>query len=155
MSSKKNEQMKHITDRACYNIVASFSVEYRLQGVNLSLRTIQSRVKKNIEAEIKRSFSNPNSVPFIVIDDIQFTLEEVIDNEESDTCLCRSRFDIDFTFEEVDNEPELLANQLLKFMFAKINTPKIQNNISSSIAILAPEKGYIQSDRTIYFPSHE
>lgn len=147
--------MKNITDRACYNIVASFSVEYRLEGVNLSLRTIQSRVKKNIEAEIKRNFSNPNSVPYIVINDIQFSLEEVVDNEESNTCLCYTKFDIDFTFEEVDNEPEALANQLLRFMFAKIITPKITNNISSNIEIIAPEKGYIQSDRTIYFPSHE
>jgi hypothetical protein len=155
MSDTNKERMEHITDRACYNVVASFPVEYRLQGVNLSLRTISARVKKNIQAEIERNFSNHNSVPYMYVNDIIFSIEDINDDIESDTCLCRTKFDIDLTFEETDNTPEPLANQLIRFLFSRIITPKVYNNITGEVNIVAPEKGYIQSDRTIYFPSHE
>ena len=155
MNDRNKERMEFITDRACFNVVASFSVEYTLQGVNLSLRTIQSRVKKNIQAEVERNFSNYNSVPFMVINDMIFSVEHISDFHDTKTCVCQCKYDIDLTFEEVDNQPESLADQLIRFLFARINTPKICNTILNGIKILSPEKGYIQSDRTIYFPSHE
>jgi hypothetical protein len=151
MSSKKSE-MKFITDRACYNVCATYSVEYRIQGVNLSLRTIQSRIKKNIETQIKRHFSDMDSVPFVVAHDLQLSVYEVIDEYESDTCLCKTKFDMDFTFEETENKPEPLARELITFLYATANTEKITNHILEKIEILSPEKGYIQSDRTLYFP---
>lgn len=152
MSSKKSE-MKFITDRACYNMCATFSVEYRMHGVNLSLRTIQSRIKKNIETQIKRHWSDVNSVPFVIVHDLQLEVHEVIDQFDSETTICNTKYDIDFTFEETDNNPEPLAKSLISFLYATANTEKLTNNIiEDTIKVFAPEKGYIQSDRTLYFP---
>ena len=113
-------QMKYnrITDRACYNTVATVNVTCLIKSKNNKPDSFQTKIKNALEKQIERHFSDISRIPYTVINKMKCKLIEHSENNNFEDKIQTVKIQcmIDMTFEEIENQPDCLMKAITNFL---------------------------------------
>lgn len=132
-----------------------------MNGVNLSGRTIKSRMQRSLVQSLTKEINRPYGVPYLFIEEFAqevYSIQEIVDAKTTKVFVdC----DMILTIEDPENSPRSLGEMIVPIIVEQMNSkPKKEYlNLSyiepSSTNIYDIRKGYLQLDYTVFFPNHE